>query len=221
MKLFRSEAAEASASLLYEAIVGQARRPEFYRGLGVPDTIQGRFEMIALHAFLVLRQLRADGPGAARLAQALFDLMFADFDRSFRELGAGDLGVGRRVKTLAKAFYGRLVAYGAGLDGLPSPERPAFADLPPPAEAGFAKAGAKALRLRAGRSPGFAQAGGDLDDALRRNLYGGVAADQGQLAAMAAYLRREAGAIAAQDGAARLAGAIAFGAPPVVAEAVP
>lgn len=99
--------------------------------------------------------------------------------------------------------------------------RPAFADLPSPAEAGFAKAGAKPLRLRAGRSPGFAQAGGDLDDALRRNLYGGVAADQGQLAAMAAYLRREAGAIAAQDGAARLAGAIAFGAPPVVAEAVP
>jgi len=116
MKLFPDRAAEAAAAELYEAIVTQARRPEFYRALGVPDTLEGRFEMIALHAVLVLRQLRNDGADAARTAQALFDRMFFDFDRSFREMGAGDLGVGRRVKTLAKRFYGRLAAYGAGLE---------------------------------------------------------------------------------------------------------
>lgn len=117
MKLFQSRAAQEAATLLYEAIVAQARRPEFYRSLGVADTIDGRFEMIALHAFIVLHQLRADGAGGARTSQALFDRMFSDFDRSLREMGAGDLGVGRRVKTLAKQFYGRLAAYGRGLEG--------------------------------------------------------------------------------------------------------
>lgn len=112
--LFRKTPEADSAERLYSAVVAQARRPEFYARLGVPDTVDGRFELIALHAFLVLRRLRADGEAVA--AQALFDRMFDDMDRSLREMGAGDLGVGRRVKAMAQAFYGRIVAYGAGLD---------------------------------------------------------------------------------------------------------
>jgi cytochrome b pre-mRNA-processing protein 3 len=101
------------AGALYASVVAAARRPEFYAELGVPDTVDGRFDMIALHAYLVLRRLR--GEPAAEFAQAFFDAMFADMDRNLREMGAGDLGVGRRVKTMAKAFYGRIAAYDRGL----------------------------------------------------------------------------------------------------------
>lgn len=102
---------------LYAAVVAQARRPEFYTVLGVPDTPDGRYDMIALHVCLVLRRLRASDDVRARpFAQALFDTMFADMDQNLREMGVGDLGVGRKVKALAKGLYGRLAAYGAGLD---------------------------------------------------------------------------------------------------------
>lgn len=105
----------AAAGLLYGEIVGQARRPEFYLACAVPDTVQGRFEMIALHMFLVLHRLKRGDDRAAGLAQDLFDLMFQDMDRNLRELGTGDLAVGKRVKTLAKNLYGRITAYERGL----------------------------------------------------------------------------------------------------------
>lgn len=105
----------AAASALYRAVVRQARQAAFYDAGGVPDTLDGRFELIALHAFLVLRRLKAERPRTRNLAQALFDEMFADMDRSLREMGAGDLGVGRRVKAMAAAFYGRVAAYERGL----------------------------------------------------------------------------------------------------------
>ncbi len=116
-RLFRRGAHEAQARSLYLKLVEQARRPEFYRYGGVPDTLDGRFELIALHAFLVLHRLKADHPETARLSQALFDTMFLDMDQSLRELGAGDLGVGRRVKRMAQGLYGRIAAYEAGLRG--------------------------------------------------------------------------------------------------------
>jgi cytochrome b pre-mRNA-processing protein 3 len=106
---------DPAASMLYEQIVGQARRPEFYLACGVPDTVQGRFEMIALHMFLVLHRLKREGEAATSLAQDLFDLMFQDMDRNLRELGTGDLAVGKRIKTLAKGLYGRIAAYERGL----------------------------------------------------------------------------------------------------------
>ena len=82
--------------------------PVFYRELGVPDTPEGRFEMVGLHVALVVRRLRgAGGPGQA-LAQELFDLMCADMDESLRHLGIGDLSVGRQMKRLAGNFYARL-----------------------------------------------------------------------------------------------------------------
>lgn len=113
--LFRRNTHRAAAHALYGAIVARARDPAFFLACSVPDTLDGRFELIALHAFLVLNRLKADHAATADLAQELFDTMFADLDRSLREMGAGDLGVGRRVKTMAKGFYGRIVAYEEGL----------------------------------------------------------------------------------------------------------
>jgi cytochrome b pre-mRNA-processing protein 3 len=111
--LFRRR--DPAASVLYQEIVGQARRPAFYLVCGVPDTVQGRFEMIALHMFLVLHRLKREGEPATALAQDLFDLMFQDMDRNLRELGTGDLAVGKRIKALAKGLYGRIAAYERGL----------------------------------------------------------------------------------------------------------
>ena len=115
-RLFGQNEWEAPARMLYDTVVMQARRPDFYRDLGVPDTVDGRFELVALHGYLLLRRLRPLDDGAG-LAQGLFDVIFADMDASLREMGAGDLGVGRRVKTMAKGFYGRMAAYDAGLAG--------------------------------------------------------------------------------------------------------
>jgi cytochrome b pre-mRNA-processing protein 3 len=102
---------------LYTSAVGRARQPEFYTDLGVPDTLEGRFDMISLHVFLVLRRLKGEGQPMQELGQAIFDAMFADMDRNFREMGFGDIGVGNRVKKLARAFYGRVAAYDEGLEG--------------------------------------------------------------------------------------------------------
>jgi cytochrome b pre-mRNA-processing protein 3 len=113
--LFRRNRHRETALRLYQSIVDQARMPAFFTDFGVPDTFDGRFELVALHGFLVLNRLKAEGEKAAELAQELFDVMFTDFDRSLREMGVGDLGVGRHIKTMAQGFYGRIGAYEAGL----------------------------------------------------------------------------------------------------------
>ncbi len=114
MQLFRRTRWRDSAVALYDIIVAQSRKPEFYVHCGVPDTVDGRFDMIVLHAFVVLRRLKDRHRDTA---QALLEAIFDDMDRSLREMGAGDLGVGRRVKTMAKALYGRIAAYEGALDG--------------------------------------------------------------------------------------------------------
>lgn len=118
--LLRRRRLDGPATAIYGALVAQARAPGFYRALGVPDTPEGRFEMIALHAFLVLNRLKrpdtARTAGDGELGQALFDLMFTDMDRNLREMGIGDLGVAKRVKALARGFYGRIAAYDRGLE---------------------------------------------------------------------------------------------------------
>jgi cytochrome b pre-mRNA-processing protein 3 len=113
--LFKRDPAASAAQALYAQVVEQARLPRFYRDLGVPDTLDGRFDMIVLHAFLVLHRLKAEGQAQGPVGQALFDLMFADMDASLRELGVGDLSVGRKVKQMATGFYGRVAAYEEGL----------------------------------------------------------------------------------------------------------
>ncbi len=116
-KLFRRNPLDRPAASLYAEIVARARTPVFYEAAAVPDTVDGRFEMISLHAFLVMRRLKAGGETAQKLSQALFDEMFADMDQSLREIGVGDLSVGKHIKKMAKAFYGRVAAYESALDG--------------------------------------------------------------------------------------------------------
>ncbi|HEY0417948.1 MAG TPA: ubiquinol-cytochrome C chaperone family protein [Acetobacteraceae bacterium] len=100
---------------LYGAAVAAARDPFYYAKLGVPDTLDGRFDLVGLHAFLIIRRLRALPPPGAELAQAVFDAMFNDMDLNLREMGVGDLAVGRRVRTMWEAFHGRAQAYQAAL----------------------------------------------------------------------------------------------------------
>jgi cytochrome b pre-mRNA-processing protein 3 len=99
--------------------VAAARHPGFYANWGVPDSIDGRFDMIILHGFLVLDRLKGQ---AADFRQALVDEIFRDMDRSLREMGAGDLTVGKKVRKMAEVFYGRVAAYdqaiAEGGDGL-------------------------------------------------------------------------------------------------------
>jgi cytochrome b pre-mRNA-processing protein 3 len=112
---FRRYPIRDAAERAYGVIVEAARRPEFFTALGVPDTLDGRFELICLHAFLYLRQLKGLGPEASGLGQHFVDHMFADFDRSLREIGVGDLSVGRQINRMAEAFYGRVRVYEDGL----------------------------------------------------------------------------------------------------------
>ena len=109
--------ARDSAEIAYRCVVAHARQPVFFTDYGVPDTLDGRFELISLHAFLYLHRLKAERPQANQLCQSFFDTMFADFDRSLREMGIGDLSVGKHVKRMACAFYGRILAYENGLAG--------------------------------------------------------------------------------------------------------
>ncbi|MEX2649525.1 MAG: ubiquinol-cytochrome C chaperone family protein [Alphaproteobacteria bacterium] len=107
----RLRARRERAHRLYTALVQQARSPAFYRDLGVPDTLDGRFDLIVLHAFLVVRRLRGIAGEGSPLGQAVFDVMMADMDQGLRALGVGDLGVGRRIKAMSQAFMGRCAAY--------------------------------------------------------------------------------------------------------------
>ena len=115
MPWFGRKQEEQVARRLYEGIVARARSPVFYSTLGVPDSLDGRFEMVALHLCLVLRRLKAASPKLDLLEQSLFDLFMLDKDQSLREMGAGDLGVGKKVKRMATAVYGRIKAYNDGL----------------------------------------------------------------------------------------------------------
>jgi cytochrome b pre-mRNA-processing protein 3 len=111
-RIFGSDKAakEKITESLYGEIVAAARQPVLYAEWGVPDTPLGRYEMVSLHLFLVLNRLRGEGT-VRGLAQELTDRFFADLDHSIRELGVGDLSVPKRMKKLARMFYGRVAAY--------------------------------------------------------------------------------------------------------------
>lgn len=104
-----------TARALYEAIVAAARRVIFYETWDVPDTVQGRFDMISLHLFLVLDRLKGEGAAGEDFRQRLTDGFFLDMDRSLREMGVGDISVGKKVRKMAESFYGRVRAYDAAL----------------------------------------------------------------------------------------------------------
>ena len=120
---FRRNPHSRSIHGLYGMIVAQARSPAFYAGYGVPDTVQGRFDLIVLHLVLVLARLRRDdepgpepgwtsrGKPARSLGQGLFDAFCRDLDDNLREMGVGDLAVPREMRRFGEAFYGRQAAY--------------------------------------------------------------------------------------------------------------
>ncbi|MCO5065745.1 MAG: ubiquinol-cytochrome C chaperone [Rhizobiaceae bacterium] len=109
---------------LYAAIMAAARQPHFYSNWDVPDTPLGRFEMISLHMILAMRRLTKGSKALRDVAQELTDMFFTEVDHSLRELGIGDVGVPKRMKKLAKMFYGRAASYGQALD---SDDEPALA----------------------------------------------------------------------------------------------
>jgi cytochrome b pre-mRNA-processing protein 3 len=113
--LARRSRHEQAGFLLYTSAVTAAREPVFYRSLGVADTLDGRFDLVCLHAFLLVRRLQRETEPGPALAQAVFDAMFSDMDVSLREMGVGDLSVGRRVRAMWEAFNGRAHAYDAAL----------------------------------------------------------------------------------------------------------
>ncbi len=98
---------------LYRQALAASRRPAFYRA-GVPDTVDGRFDLLVIHVWLLIRAL--NNAGAQSLGQQVFDAMFADMDDSLRELGTSDTAVGKRIKDMAQVFYGRAQAYNQALD---------------------------------------------------------------------------------------------------------
>jgi cytochrome b pre-mRNA-processing protein 3 len=111
-RLFKRNAGREAGERLYAALATQARHPDLYVRLGVADSLDGRFDSVALHVFLALNRLkREEGPAAAALAQDLVDVFVDDMDRSVREMGVGDMGVSRRVKQMAQALYGRAAVY--------------------------------------------------------------------------------------------------------------
>jgi cytochrome b pre-mRNA-processing protein 3 len=117
--LFKPRPAVVAGRALYARAVAQARTPALYVDLSVPDTPEGRFEAYSLHVYLLLERLKGHGEQAAETAQALFDTYVSDLDHALRELGVGDLSVGKKIRKLGEAFYGRVRSFEAALAALP------------------------------------------------------------------------------------------------------
>ena len=111
LSLFKRKASRNSVRAVYGSIVAAARHEKPYAEWGVPDSVDGRYDMIILHAVLVLDRLGSMGAATQAFAQGLTDEVFADMDRSLREMGVGDLSVGKKVRRMAEVFYGRAQAY--------------------------------------------------------------------------------------------------------------
>ena len=119
LRRFCPNSQDRSIRDLYGAIVAQARSVSFYSDYGVPDTIEGRFDLIVLHVILLLARLHSDGSPVRGIGQKLFDVFCSDLDANLREMGTGDLSVPKRMRAFGEAFYGRQSAY---LDALAAPD---------------------------------------------------------------------------------------------------
>ncbi|POF28940.1 ubiquinol-cytochrome C chaperone family protein [Roseibium marinum] len=113
--LFRRRNRDAEHKVYCE-IVAQARQPVFYSGFHVPDTIDGRFDLIVAHAVLYFRRMRGEGKAVFEFTQYVFDLFFQDMDASLREMGVSDTRVPKKVKVMGEAFYGRADVYNPAID---------------------------------------------------------------------------------------------------------
>lgn len=152
----KRNAYEQAAQAVYGQLLTRAKARIFYDGYGVPDNIEGRFEMVLLHAFLVLNRLVDEGQAGREFNQALFDVTFANMDQTLREMGIGDMGVPKRMKRMMQAFNGRMHAYTE------------------------------------------AMITGDIENALRRNVYAGAYVDAIALEKMVDYMRISTAAMANQ-----------------------
>ena len=110
---FRLQSPEREpARMLYAAAAAQGRSPALFSDLGAPDTVEGRFEMVSTHVYLILRRLRSfQTPPTRKLAQAVLDVFMEDLDDSLRELGVGDMSIARKIRKMAENFYGRIGAF--------------------------------------------------------------------------------------------------------------
>lgn len=118
-RLFRPRASKGLGEKLYARCVEQSRQPMLYAELKAPDTVDGRFEIYTLHVVLLLDRLRGHGEAATDISQDLFDTYVKALDHALRELGVGDLSVGRKMRKLGEAFYGRGKSYDAAFVALP------------------------------------------------------------------------------------------------------
>ncbi|NWE54112.1 ubiquinol-cytochrome C chaperone family protein [Brevundimonas sp. P7753] len=110
-KLFRQRPDERQGDALYAVAVEQARQPAFYTALGVADRIDARFELYTLHVLILFLRLKQDGERGEVAAQKLFDTYISSLDNTLRELGVGDVSVGKKMRKLGESLYGRMNAY--------------------------------------------------------------------------------------------------------------
>jgi cytochrome b pre-mRNA-processing protein 3 len=118
-QLFSPRPAKATGKRLYVAAAAQARQADFYARMGAADSVEGRFELYTLHVVLLLRRLKGQGPAAMEVSQAVFDAYVRSLDDALREMGVGDLSVGKKMRRLGEAFYGRVKNYDEAMDALP------------------------------------------------------------------------------------------------------
>ena len=117
--LFRQRPDERQGDALYALAVEQARQPAFYTALGVADRIDARFELYTLHVLILFLRLKQDGERGEVAAQKLFDVYISSLDHTLRELGVGDVSVGKKMRKLGEAFYGRVKSYESAFAALP------------------------------------------------------------------------------------------------------
>ena len=103
------------ADLLYRKIIKQAREKEFYTNFKVPDSVDGRFELILLHFFFIYNNLNNENADELYIIDQIMNIMFKDFDSNLREMGVGDLSVGKKIYKMSEALAGRIKAYGKAL----------------------------------------------------------------------------------------------------------
>lgn len=108
-----------AARELHAWAIGQGRRAELYEKMDAPDTVEGRFELLTLYVILLIERLRNEGPPGVQLSQTLFDTYVSHLDGALREMGVGDLAMGKRMRDLGEAFYGRAKACESAFAALP------------------------------------------------------------------------------------------------------
>jgi len=116
LSIFKKKSDPQNVRDVYSSIVAQSRQKLFFEDWGIPDTINGRFDLMSLHMCLALRRLKSSESKPREFSQELFDLFFLDMDRSVREMGAGDMAVPKRIQKMGEMFYGMLDSLTKALD---------------------------------------------------------------------------------------------------------